>query len=62
VEAVHHQFYKLTKMKGGFANESSMLKLLYIGKVSQCWPMPIPNRGKHLAGWRCILKVDWMVY
>ena len=31
VEAVHRQFRKLTKTKGGFANENSLLKLLYAG-------------------------------
>jgi transposase-like protein len=31
VEAVHSQFRKLTKTKGGFANENSLLKLLYAG-------------------------------
>lgn len=29
VETVHRQFRKLTKTKGGFANENSLLKLLY---------------------------------
>lgn len=31
VEAVHRQFRKLTKTKGGFANENCLLKLLYAG-------------------------------
>jgi transposase-like protein len=31
IEAVHMQFRKLTKTKGGFANENSLLKLLYAG-------------------------------
>jgi len=31
VEAVHRQFRKLTKIKGGFANENSLLKLFYAG-------------------------------
>ena len=31
VEAAHRQFRKLTKTKGGFANEDSLLKLLYAG-------------------------------
>ena len=30
IESVHRQFRKLTKTKGGFPNESSLLKLLYI--------------------------------
>lgn len=45
VEAVHRQFRKLTKTKGGFANESSLLKLLYAGilKASERWTHPIQN-------------------
>ena len=31
IEAVHRQFRKLTKTKGGFPNENSLLKLLYVG-------------------------------
>ncbi len=31
VEAVHRQFRILTKTKGAFPNENSLLKLLYIG-------------------------------
>ncbi len=42
VEAVHRQFRKLTKTKGGFANESRLLKLLYVGllKASERWTRP----------------------
>ena len=45
VEAVHRQFRKLTKTKGGFANENSLLKLLYAGimKASERWTMPVQN-------------------
>jgi putative transposase len=45
VEAVHRQFRKLTKTKGGFANENSLLKLLYAGiqKASEKWSMPVQN-------------------
>lgn len=45
VEAVHRQFRKLTKTKGGFANENSLLKLLYAGmmKASKRWTHPIQN-------------------
>lgn len=45
VEAVHRQFRKLTKTKGGFANENSLLKLLYAGilKASERWTHPIKN-------------------
>ena len=45
VEAVHRQFRKLTKTKGGFANENSLLKLLYAGilKASERWTYPVQN-------------------
>lgn len=51
VEAVHRQFRKLTKTKGAFPNEASLLKLLYVGitKASQKWTMPIPNWGLTLS-------------
>ena len=45
VEAVHRQFRKLTKTKGGFANENSLLKLLYAGVInaSEKWTHPVQN-------------------
>jgi len=45
VGAVHRQFRKLTKFKGGFANENSLLKLLYaaILKASERWTHPAQN-------------------
>jgi transposase-like protein len=45
IESVHRQFRKLTKTKGGFPNENSLLKLLYMGiKNAQIkWTMPIQN-------------------
>lgn len=45
VEAVHRQFRKLTKTKGGFPNENSLLKLLYAGIVnaSDKWTHPVQN-------------------
>lgn len=45
VEAVHRQFRKLTKTKGAFPNENSLLKLLYAGilNASHKWTMPIHN-------------------
>ena len=45
VEAVHRQFRKLTKTKGAFPNETSLLKLLYVGMLnaSEKWTMPIHN-------------------
>lgn len=45
IEAVHRQFCKLTKTKGGFPNDNSLLKLLYLGiqNASKKWTMPIHN-------------------
>ncbi len=45
IEAVHRQFRKLTKTKGGFPNDDSLLKLLYLGLInaSKKWTMPIQN-------------------
>lgn len=45
VEAVHRQFRKLTKTKGAFPNENSLLKLLYAGiqNATKKWTMPIQN-------------------
>ena len=45
VEAVHRQFRKLTKTKGGFANENSLLKLLYasIMRATERWTHPVQN-------------------
>ena len=45
IESVHRQFRKLTKTKGAFPNENSLLKLLYLGiqNASKKWTMPIKN-------------------
>ncbi len=45
IEAVHRQFKKLTKTKGAFPNENSLLKLLYAGilNASKKWTMPVQN-------------------
>ena len=45
VEAVHRQFRRLTKTKGGFPNENSLLKLLYAGvlNASEKWTHPVQN-------------------
>ncbi|MGE4457417.1 MAG: transposase, partial [Arcobacteraceae bacterium] len=45
IESVHRQFRKLTKTKGGFPNENSLLKLLYMGikNAEIKWTMPIQN-------------------
>ena len=51
IEAVHRQFRKLTKTKGGFPNDNSLLKLLYMGiqNASKKWTMPIQNWGETLS-------------
>jgi len=45
IEAVHRQFRKLTKTKGAFPNENSLMKLLFLGiqNASKKWSMPIQN-------------------
>ena len=45
IESVHRQFRKLTKTKGAFPNENSLLKLLYLGLLNaqKKWTMPIHN-------------------
>jgi transposase-like protein len=45
IESVHRQFRKLTKTKGGFPNENSLLKLLYMGiqNAQKKWTMPVRN-------------------
>lgn len=45
IESVHRQFRKLTKTKGAFPNENSLLKLLYMGiqNAQKKWTQPIPN-------------------
>lgn len=51
IEAVHRQFRKLTKTKGGFPNENSLLKLLYAGilNAQSKWTMPIQNWNMTLS-------------
>jgi putative transposase len=51
IEAVHRQFRKLTKTKGGFPNDNSLLKLLYldIQNTSKKWTMPIHNWNPTLS-------------
>jgi len=43
IESVHRQFRKLTKTKGAFPNENSLLKLLYLGiqNASKKWTLPV---------------------
>ncbi len=45
IEAVHRQFRKLTKTKGAFPSQDSLLKLLYLGiqNATKKWTMPIQN-------------------
>lgn len=45
IESVHRQFRKLTKTKGAFPNENSLLKLLYVGiqNAQKKWTMPMRN-------------------
>ncbi|WP_262198855.1 transposase, partial [Serratia ficaria] len=45
IESVHRQFRKLTKTKGAFPNENSLLKLLYLGLMNEQakWTMPLQN-------------------
>ena len=45
IEAIHRQFRKLTKTKGAFPNENSLMKLLYMGirNASKKWTMPLQN-------------------
>jgi transposase-like protein len=51
IESVHRQFRKLTKTKGAFPNEDSLLKLLYLGiqNAKRKWTQPIPNWGLILS-------------
>lgn len=51
VEAVHRQFRKLTKTKGAFPNENSLLKLLYAGilNATEKWTMPVQNWSQALS-------------
>ncbi|MBU1657431.1 IS256 family transposase [bacterium] len=45
IESVHRQFRTLTKTKGAFPNDNSLLKLLYAGiqNAEKKWTMPIRN-------------------
>lgn len=45
IESVHRQFRKLTKTKGAFSNENSLMKLLYMGiqNAQKKWSMPVWN-------------------
>ncbi|HKM18736.1 MAG TPA: IS256 family transposase [Aliarcobacter sp.] len=45
IESVHRQFRTLTKTKGAFPNDNSLLKLLFAGiqNAEKKWSMPIKN-------------------
>lgn len=45
IESVHRQFRQLTKTKGAFPNDDSLLKLLFMGiqNAQAKWTMPIRN-------------------
>jgi transposase-like protein len=45
IESVHRQFRTLTKTKGAFPNDNSLLKLLFMGiqNAQKKWTMPIRN-------------------
>jgi len=51
IEAVHRQFRKLTKTKGAFPNENSLLKLLFMGiqNAEKKWTKPLHNWQISLA-------------
>jgi len=51
IESVHRQFRKLTKTKGAFPNEESLLKLLYMGiqNAQKKWHRPIPHWEQTLS-------------
>ena len=53
--AVHRQFRKLTKTKGAFPNQTSLLKLLYVGMLnaSEKWTMPINKCPSIIEVKRC---------
>ena len=45
IESIHRQFRTLTKTKGAFPNDNSLLKLLFAGiqNSEKKWTMPIRN-------------------
>lgn len=51
VEGLHRQFRKLTKTKGAFPNENSLLKLLYLGilNAEEKWSKALPHWPESLA-------------
>ncbi len=49
IESVHRQFRKLTKTKGAFPNENSLLKLLYMGIQNAEKKCTVPIRNWNLT-------------
>lgn len=47
IEAMHRQIRKVTKTKGAFTSDQSLMKLMYmvVKEVSKKWTMPIRNWG-----------------
>jgi len=45
IESVNMSLRKVTKNRGSFPNDKSMLKMLYLAlkNISKKWPMPIRN-------------------
>jgi transposase-like protein len=62
IEAVYRQFRKLTKTKGGFPNENSLLKLMYLGiqNASKKWTMPIQSWNLTLSQLVIFFEADLM--
>ncbi len=63
IESVYRQFRKLTKTKGAFPNENSLLKLLYMGiqNATKKWNMPMWNWNLTLSQLAIFSRVDWMM-
>ena len=51
IESVNMSLRKVTKNRGSFPNDESMLKLLYLAlkNISKKWTMPIPNWAQALS-------------
>jgi len=58
IESVHHQFRTLTKTKGAFPNDNSLLKLLFAGiqNAEKKWTMPIRNWSLTISQLNIIFK------
>ncbi|PTN11870.1 hypothetical protein C8R11_1065 [Nitrosomonas aestuarii] len=60
---MHRQFRKLTKTKGAFQNENSLLKLPYAGilNATEKWTMSVQNWTQVLSQLDLFLKIDWIM-